>query len=56
MKQLFNETIQKLRILIFGYLDAISEETTRSIYLGFKAFSKNKCKYKWSVWFFKIHM
>ena len=42
MKQLFDETIQKFRLPNFGYLNAISEETTRSIYLAYR----DKYKYK----------
>ena len=45
MKQLFDETIQKLRLPIFGYLNAISEETTRSIHLASREFSSDKYKY-----------
>ena len=38
--------IQKLRLLIFGYLDIISEETNRFIDLRFKASSSDKFEYK----------
>ena len=54
MKKLFNKTIQKLRLLIFRYLVAISEETTRFIHLRFRAFSKDKHIFKVNVWFLKI--
>ena len=46
MKQFFNKTIQKLRLLIVGYLDAISEENTRFIHLRFWPFSRDKYGYK----------
>ena len=48
MKQLFNETVQKLRLLFFGYLDVISEENSRLLNNNqFLRKMKNKNVQKW---------